>query len=60
MYCQEVDRSKKERTIEIRPVDPATVSAELQLRLEELKATHNRLEAAKVVSQETMQLEVSI
>ena len=50
----------KERQIPIRIVEPAAVAAELQLRLEEVKASVERLEKAKDVSQETLQLEVSI
>jgi hypothetical protein len=60
MNTQGAEPIEKGAKIRIRTVDPSTVSTELQLRLEEIRATVRRLEEAKTVSQETMQLEVSI
>lgn len=40
--------------------EPTTLLAELTLKLAETRETVQRIEAAKTVSQETMQLEVSI
>ena len=60
MNSQATDPVRKEAKLPIRQLDPATASAELQLRLEEVKTIVARLEEAKVVSQETMQREVSI
>jgi hypothetical protein len=51
---------KNGNEIQIRPVEPAAASAELQVRLEEIDTAVRRLEEAKAVSQDTMQLEVSI
>lgn len=51
---------KNQNEIQIRLVDTSTVCAELQLRIDEINAVVRRLEEAKSVSQETMQLEVSI
>jgi hypothetical protein len=50
----------KELRIEIRPLDIATATAELQRRLPETQAAVQRLEETKIVSQEDMKLEVSI
>src|SRR4051794_12973673 len=52
--------TKNELRIEIRPVELATATVELQKRLAETQATVRRLEEAKIVSQETMKIEVSV
>jgi hypothetical protein len=49
-----------DRTIQIFPVELAAAIAELQQRLGEIQAAVRRLEESKVVSQETMQLQVDV
>ena len=52
--------TKDKLRIEIRPIALETANMELQKRLAETQAAVRRLEEAKVVSQETMNLEVSV
>jgi len=52
--------TKNELRIEIRHVELETATVELQKRLAEIQAAVRRLEKAKTVSQETMNLEVSV
>jgi len=51
---------KKELQIKIHPIELATTTAELQQRLAEIEAAGRRVEEAKVVSQVTMNPELSI
>jgi hypothetical protein len=54
------DQAKKTAAIQIAPIDLEKASEQLQQRVAVIHEELRRLEEAKVVSQETMQLEVSV
>jgi hypothetical protein len=54
------EHSQMKASIQIRPIEKDTASAELQRLLKAVQDEVRRLEEAKIVTQETMKIEVSV